>query len=289
MILIIGKPETFESKKILSSLQAKGLDFDFLSWREITLPADFTPYKILVVRTPPPLYYKDMIPLLLTLIEQAEAQRIKVIPSSESLRKCDKYSLYSVTRKRLPKLEIPPTILTSNLRDAGGFLERYKTAICKPLVGGGGKGIFKISYPGNAVVAEELRKNGYILLQKFIDNLGYDIRTVIIGDEVASQYVRMNPYDFRYNIHLGATSIPKKAFLESNPKAEAAFKEAEKASLQVKRILGLEMCGVDTLPGKEGVIYFLEANPFFGFKGAVEDVAGKIADYLDSLVKSYFR
>ncbi|MEM2906512.1 MAG: ATP-grasp domain-containing protein [Candidatus Odinarchaeota archaeon] len=250
---------------------------------------DYSEYKLMIIRTPPPLRFKDMPILLLTLIEEAEEQGLKVIPSSESLRKCDKLTLYSLIKKREPSVKIAPTILTSNENEIKRFIDYHKTVVCKPLIGGGGRGVFKIKAGSMKLIKNRLKTDGYVLIQKFIENLGYDIRTVIIGEDVVSQYARMNAKDFRYNIHLGGISCSRSDFIANNPSASRFFKESENIAKKIKTVLGLEMCGVDTLPGADGETYFLEANPFFGFKGAFEKVGDKIADYLCRVEKTYFR
>ncbi|WEU41044.1 MAG: ATP-grasp domain-containing protein [Candidatus Odinarchaeum yellowstonii] len=283
-MLIVGKPGTFESEQIVKYLNKREVEFDFLSWCELTLPRDFRKYKIILVRTPPPLIYRDMPVLLLNFIEALERQSIKVIPSSESVRKCDKLTLYSQMKDH--GIKTPPTILTSVENEIKKFIEENKVVVYKPLIGGGGRGILKIEEFDIKLLSEKLKNEGYVLIQKFVENQGYDIRTIVIGGEVVSQYARTNRGDFRYNIHLGGAAIPKKDFISNNSSAIRFFKESEIIALKVKKILGLDMCGVDTLPSIEGAVYFLEANPFFGFKGAVEKVGERIVDYLIQLEKN---
>ncbi len=277
-MLIIGKHDTFEARQIVKYLTIRKASFEYRSWSELEQPMNFKKYKSIIIRMPPPLRFKDMPILLLNFIEAGERERLRVIPSSDSLRKCDKLTQYSITKNH--RIKTPPTILTSTENGIKKFIEQHGDIICKPLIGGGGKGILKVKAENIKLVRDKLKEEGYVLIQKFVENLGYDIRTIIIGDEIVSQYARMNRGDFRYNLHLGGSAISKKEFTSKNPNTIRFFKESEKIALKVKKILGLEMCGIDTLPSIEEDLYFLEANPFFGFKGAVENVGEKIVDYL---------
>ncbi|MHA1754035.1 MAG: ATP-grasp domain-containing protein [Candidatus Odinarchaeia archaeon] len=285
MFMIIGRRNTYETGKILNEVKKMSLNCSFLEWSEITLPYTFRDIDLILIRSPPSMKWKEMSIYLLNFIEEMERSGIKVIPSSNSLRLCDKFSQFSIVSRYYPSLT-PETLLTSDLNEAYNFLEKNINIVSKPLIGGGGRDIILINSSNKSLLKEVLTHNGYILLQRYIDNLGYDIRTIVIGDKVISQYARKNDNDFRYNIKLGAHAYSPEEFSKISPESVKYFLKAKEYSLKISEILGLEMFGTDFLPGQNGNLYFLEANPFFGFKGAKENVANKILEFINEKTKN---
>ena len=120
------------------------------------------------------------------------------------------------------------------------------------------------------------RIGSIIYLQKFIPHKGYDIRALVIGDKTWG-VKRSNPSDWRTNVSRGGLA-------ESHPLTP----EIEGMAKQALNCLGLQMAGVDLLPGTDGKFYMLEVNAVPGWKATAKacetDIAYEVLKYLSSLV-----
>jgi glutathione synthase/RimK-type ligase-like ATP-grasp enzyme len=281
LILIIGNPETYESKLILKEIRNKKHKFQFLSWEKISSPLDLKKIDLILIRSPPSINWHEMAIFLLTFIEGVERQGIMILPSSKNLRLCDKFSIQMVVSKGKYKIKTPETILTSDYEKASKFVIKHKTVVNKPLIGGGGRDINKIDTKSMIFIKKILQKDGYILLQKFIENQGYDIRTVLVNGRTVSQYIRTNPNDFRYNLKLGGKPVQVSEFILNNPNSEKNINESKLLSEQIIKDINMKIVATDILPGADNNLYFLEINPFFGFKGSKDNIAGEILNFLE--------
>ena len=279
LIWIIGIEETFESQRILQELKDSDLEYRFLSWKDITLPLIKVP-DLCVFRTPAGLRGL-YIPYMLSVMEELERQGCKTIPSSHALYKCDKLSTYLLWKKHLKDyIKMPEAICTVNLDVALEFLKERQVAVFKPIIGGRGIGIELIRENEEEILKELHKKHGILYLQEFIPNPGYDIRTLVIGEEIASQYARYNPEEFRHNLFQGATPLTIKETMEIDMNVEEYVKQSKELAFKVKELFSLEMFAIDTLPSTEKQLYFLEVNALFGFKGPKENIAKMIVDHL---------
>jgi len=111
-----------------------------------------------------------------------------------------------------------------------------------------------------------------ICLQKFLPNLGEDIRVFVIGKEiVAAMKRKAAPHEWRSNIHMGGQGIPHKP---SKAEAETAVRAAEAVGVE---IAGVDIISVDKEP------YVIEVNASPGFRGLLAatgvNAADKMAEY----------
>ncbi|MFX1362728.1 MAG: RimK family alpha-L-glutamate ligase [Promethearchaeota archaeon] len=279
MIWIIGIEETYESQRILHELKDSGLDHKVLGWKDITLPLREVP-DLCVFRTPAGLRGL-YVPYMLSVMEELERQGCKTIPSSQALYKCDKLSTYLLWKKHLKNfIEMPETICTLNLDVALEFLKKRQKVVFKPIIGGRGIGIELIRENEEEILKELHKKHGILFLQEFISNSGYDIRTLVIGEKVASQYSRYNPEEFRHNLYQGAIPLTIKKTKEIDVNIREYAKKSKELAFKVKELFSLEMFAIDTLPSTEKELYFLEVNALFGFKGPKENIAKMIVNHL---------
>jgi len=280
LILIVGNPKTYESKAIIREFKNRPNKFKFLDWNELLIPFESNIPDLALIRSPPPLKWSELGAFLLTIIEEFERKNVRVYPSSDSLRKCDKFSTYSTILTSNSEIKVPKTILTSDFNQALTFLKDHHDVISKPLIGGGGKDIYKLDVNKLALMKEIMHKNGFILLQEYIPNENYDIRTIVIGEKTIAQYARVNYADFRHNLKVGGKAISAEEFTSTNPNAHIFFNKAASLSIQLKEIFGLSIFATDFLPSSNGELFFLEVNPFFGFKGTQINVAMEIINYI---------
>ena len=280
MIWIIGIEETYESQRILHELKDSGVEYRFLGWKDITLPLREVP-DLCLLRTPAGLRALH-VPYMLSVMEELERQGCKTIPSSRALYKCDKLSTYLLWKKHLKDfVKMPETICTLNLEAALEFLRRRQMIVFKPIIGGRGMGIELIQESEEKKLEELHKKHGILYLQKFISNPDYDMRTLVIGEDIASQYARYNPEEFRHNLHQGAVPLTIREAKKIDTNVEKYAKQSKDLAFKVKEVFSLEMFAIDTLPSIEEELYFLEVNALFGFKGPKENIARMIVKHLE--------
>ncbi|MFX1451953.1 MAG: RimK family alpha-L-glutamate ligase [Promethearchaeota archaeon] len=284
MILIIGYPTTYESTRLKEELAKKNLNFKFIRWQDIVLPFKEIP-ELCLIRGSVDLDIHFAIPYMETIIEELERMGCITIPPLKMITKCDKATTYLLWKKYLKKvIRMPESIITVNLEKGIQFLKNKKIAVFKPMVGGLGRGIELIKEDEVEKLENLVKKFGIIFLQEFIPNRDYDIRTVFIGDDFISQYIRYNPSDFRNNIHLGGQGRTIEQMEEMDPDITQFCEKSEEIAYYLKAVIKFNMFGIDTIPSKDGKLYFLEINPFFGFQGMDKtnntDVAKKMVEFI---------
>ncbi len=279
MILVIGHSTTYESKRLMEELEKKKIDFKWIQWKDIVLPLKEVP-ELCVLRGSIDLETHFIIPYTVTIIEEFERMGCITVPPSRMITKCDKASTYLLWRKYLKNvIKMPETMITINMDEGIKFLKSKKLVVFKPIVGGLGKGVELLK--GNEVEKlEKLKeKHGIIHLQEFIPNKNYDIRTIFIGNEFTTQYLRFNEQDFRHNIHCGGVGKTIEEMDEIDPNIKDFCKKSEELAYYIKAVMKFDMFALDTMPSKDGDLYFLEINPFFGFKGAEQTNSVNVAKH----------
>ncbi len=97
---------------------------------------------------------------------------------------------------------------------------------------------------------------GKVLCQEYIENsYGTDIRAYIIGGKYIGAAIRKSETDFRSNLAKGGEA----KYFKYN-------KRIEKIAIEAANAIGLEICGVDILIGKNNKYYICEVNSVPGFK-----------------------
>ena len=178
---------------------------------------------------------------------------------------------------------IPSSAYVDDKRDVEDALQRVGGApvIIKLLEGTQGVGVIladKIEI-AKAIVETLHSTKQQVLLQKFVsESKGKDVRAFVIGDRVVAAIRRVaQGQEFRSNVHRGG-------------KAEAITLDPvyEEAAVRAAQIMGLRICGVDMLEGKDGPqIMEVNSSPGLeGIEGATGlDIAGEMIDYIEDQVK----
>jgi ribosomal protein S6--L-glutamate ligase len=189
----------------------------------------------------------------------------------------DKY--LAMTRLLAAELPCPPTVVCQSAGEALAALDSLGgDVVVKPLFGGEGRGIMRVSDRELALRAfktlEQLRSTIYV--QKFIEHAGYDVRLMVIGDRVWGMR-RVNGHDWRTNVARGARGEP---FAVDADWAQLARRAAS--------AVGATLAGVDVLLDRDGRRYVLEVNAVPGWKALARtlklDVARCVLDHLQELV-----
>ncbi len=228
--------------------------------------------------------YRDELIYGLCLLEDLTRAGVKCIPSLKGFYNSDKFSNYLLWYKylRIKEIQMPDTLCSINLKMCINFLKKYGKVIFKPISGSQGTGIEILETAER--LKELLEEYHAICLQKIVEDRGYDIRTLMIGDQFVCQYARYNPKKLLKNIHFGAIPKSIEGMSEIDPEVTQFARSSLEISKKIQKIAELDIIGVDTLPSKDGNIYFLEWNSMPGFRGAEEvtgaNIAGEIVKFL---------
>ena len=230
-------------------------------------------YDSVIVRSMPPGSLEQVI-FRMDALGRVEAAGTLVLNPPRALEaSIDKY--LSLARLAEVGLTVPATIVCQTEEDAlNAFDVLGGNVVVKPLFGGEGRGILRVSDPALAQrtfrTLEQL--NAVLYLQVFIEHEGCDLRLLVIGKTVLGMR-RINAVDWRTNVSRGASTEPLEV---DEHLADIAMKAA--------RALNTPLAGVDVLPGRDGKLYLLEVNAVPGWRALAStlqvDVANRVLDYV---------
>jgi len=169
---------------------------------------------------------------------------------------------------------VPDTYFTSSKKSAEDLVRKMKfPAMIKLVSSYGGKGVMYIESRQAAmsvVKTLNLLKQD-LMLEKFIDNPGEDIRGFLIGDEIIGMKRIAKKGEKRANVSSGGKAV---TYTLDDEEKEIVFKTA--------KILGAKICATDMIKGKDGV-FVIEANINPGLQGITKatgiNLAQKIAKF----------
>ena len=209
----------------------------------------------------------------ISMLEHMEITGIKMVNSTYPFRRSrDKYATQYILHDA--GIPIPSTYTTESLARAYQKTGEMKDVIYKPILSSMGRGSMKFTDQDLAYNAYRLldRLQHPLILQKYVENPGRDIRVFIIGDKVVGSVYKYIPEgQWKSNVAQGGKMVEEKM---SDEIIEMAF--------NATRAMGLDYAGVDLLESKEGPsVLEVNASPGWqGLKGATgKDVAELIVDY----------
>lgn len=231
-------------------------------------------YEALIVRkvpggTPEQVFYR------MDVLHRLEDLGIYVINPAESIeRSVDKY--YTSTLLEDAGIRTPRTFVTERFSEAmDGFEELGGDIVLKPLFGSLGMGMVRISDRDVAYrIFRALERTGSVYyIQEFIPHGKRDIRTFVVGDEVAASMLRVAE-DWKTNISGGARAEPH----EPDP-------EEANLSIKASKAIEMEYAGVDLLRSEqEDQVYVVEVNSTPGWQGLQtvtgRSITGAVIDYI---------
>lgn len=175
-------------------------------------------------------------------------------------------------------LPVPKTLITESIDDAASFVREHFPCVLKPITGFGGLGVQLIErefdldniYDYLKFHSQMFGKGAY-LLQEYVQSPGFDIRALVLDDEVIATMQRVGGEGITTNIHSGGT--PRKNTLDvTDLSVEAA-----------KSVKG-RLVGVDIIPDIDAKLWVLEANATPGWTGLQQvtdfDISERIAEHL---------
>ncbi|MBT3890882.1 MAG: RimK family alpha-L-glutamate ligase [Planctomycetaceae bacterium] len=194
----------------------------------------------------------------------------------------DKYLSLALLRQN--NISVPRTHIC---QQADAALHAYEQlgpdVVVKPLFGGEGRGITRVSDPALALRAFKMieQLGGVIYQQEFIAHEGFDIRILVIGDNTFG-IRRVNPDDWRTNLSLGARAEP---FDASSELVQLARRAAN--------VVQAKIAGVDILIAPDGTPTVLEVNAVPGWKGLAaatgKDIAQEILTFTIAQIADHRR
>ncbi len=204
----------------------------------------------------------------ISLIEHMEVAGIRVVNSCYAFRRArDKYATqYTLEAAGLP---IPTTYTTESMADAYDVSERYGEFIYKPILSSMGKGAMKFTDPDLAYNAYKMldRFSQPLILQKYVQNPGRDIRVFVIGgDVVGSAYKYRAVGKWKTNVAQGGTMIDEKV-----------PDDILELGLGATEAMGLDYSGVDVMESPDGPV-ILEVNASPGWQALNLAANIKVAD-----------
>lgn len=233
-----------------------------------------TEFDAVLVRTMPPGSLEQVV-FRMDALQRLESLGIATINPPKSIESAvDKYLTLSLLQQA--GFDVPPTETNQTVDDAmAGFHRLGGDVVVKPLFGSEGRGITRIDDEAIAIRTFKLlvQLGAVIYQQQFIEHEGYDIRLLVIGEEVLGMR-RSNQLDWRTNISRGATAEPIEVTAEMVEQARRAMQS-----------VGALIAGVDLLPARDGRCLAIEVNAVPGWRAMAKarktDVAAKVLEFVE--------
>jgi ribosomal protein S6--L-glutamate ligase len=228
-----------------------------------------------IVRTMPPGSLEQVV-FRMNLLAVLEAQGVQVLNGPKALEcAVDKY--LTTVRLAAAGLPVPRTIVCENAEAAlVAFEQLGGDVVVKPLFGGEGRGILRVSDPDLALrVFKTLERiNAVLYLQEFIQHEGFDLRVMVLDGRVLAGMRRVSGGDFRTNVSRSA-----------RPEAARVAPREEEWALRAAAAVGARLAGVDLLYSRNGAGYVIEVNGVPGWRALANvsgcDVASHVIESLE--------
>jgi ribosomal protein S6--L-glutamate ligase len=210
------------------------------------------------------------------VVNHLDAMGVPVVnPASAIARSRDKVRCLQLLAAA--NVAVPRTVMASDTSHIARLVEAIGGLPCiiKLLRGTQGVGVMIATTMSEArsIVDTFTSLGQEICLQEFIaESSGRDVRALVVGDRVVGAMRRQaRAGEFRSNIHRGGEGSPITL--------DGAF---TKTALEAARLVGLEICGVDMLEGRDGP-RVMELNSSPGFEGleraTKQDIATEMVRY----------
>ena len=175
-------------------------------------------------------------------------------------------------------LPVPRTLITESIDDAADFVRDHFPCVLKPITGFGGLGVqliereFDLDHIYDYLkFHSQLFGKGAFLLQEYVESPGYDIRALVLDDEIIATMQRVGGEGITTNIHSGG--IPRQNTVDVTD-----------LSLRAAKSVKGRLVGVDIIPDVDGELWLLEANATPGWTGLQQvtdfDISDRIANHL---------
>lgn len=209
----------------------------------------------------------------MAVVNHLETMNVPVVnPASAIARSRDKLRCLQLLAQS--GLDVPRTVMATSGANVRHLVAAVGGLPCiiKLLRGTQGVGVMIANTPAEAetIVQTFWGLGQDVCLQEFIaESRGRDVRALVVGDEVVGAMRRQaRSGEFRSNIHRGGEG-----------KSIRLDRQYQETAVRAARGVGLAVCGVDMLEGKDGP-KVMELNSSPGFEGLEQatkkDIAGAI-------------
>jgi len=215
------------------------------------------------------------------MLRHLEASGVPVLSAPDHLHVAvNRYRMTcELVRAGLP---VPPTAITEDLDEAAAAVERFGTAVLKPLFTSKGRGMRRLE-PSRELRGElEAHRDaglGPFYLQRFVKHPGRDLGVAVLDGMCIGAYWRVARHD------QWMTTILSGGCYE---KAEISADLAAMA-VAAARHFGLIFTGVDLIEDSDGRFNVLEVSAFGGFRGLLNGCGVDAAPMLADVVLRRFR
>jgi ribosomal protein S6--L-glutamate ligase len=220
-------------------------------------------FDAVVVRTMPPGSLEQVV-FRMDVLHRLQAHGLPVVNPPAALEICiDKY--LASARLEAAGLSVPATVVCQHADDAlEAFAQLGGDVIVKPLFGSEGRGMVRVSDADLAwrTFRAIERTQGVIYLQRVIAHPGWDLRVFVLGGRVLTAMRRRANGGWRTNVAQGGKGELVRVTVQE-----------ERLALAAAAAVGVEVAGVDLLPGPAGEWYVLEVNAVPGWR-ALAPVTG---------------
>jgi ribosomal protein S6--L-glutamate ligase len=197
----------------------------------------------------------------LTILEAAEAVGIPTINNSRAIRLVRDKAV-AAAYARAHGLPIPPTYFVAHPRLLKQIPPEDYPLVVKPSNGSSCRGIYRLNSPADLTALEIAEANdSFFLAQRYEENTGFDIKVYVTGREVYAAIAKKSP------LHG-----------EVEEKFIPLSRELRELALDVGRIFGLDIYGIDVVETERGLAV-LDINDFPSF-GRVPRAVIRVAEYV---------
>ena len=162
---------------------------------------DLSKCKFILIRQDPPFNVEY---ISSTHILEIIKDKVKIVNDPTSIRNVSE-KLYSVNYQKF----MPSTIFSQNISEIKNFFKKHKKVILKPLHGFSGNDIYLLKSFNKKIIQNYIKKNNYIMCQKFIPNIKKgDKRVFLINGKIVGAISRVpKKGSFLSNLSKGARPI----------------------------------------------------------------------------------
>jgi ribosomal protein S6--L-glutamate ligase len=208
------------------------------------------------------------------MLRHLEASGVPVLSAPDRLHVAlNRYRMTcELVRAGLP---VPETTVTEDLDEAAAAVERFGSAVLKPLFTSKGRGMRRLESSRELRAQLESHRDdglGPFYLQRFVKHPGRDLGVAVLDGRCIGAYWRVAAADHWMTTILSGGRYEK---ADLDPDTEAI-------AVRAARHFGLVFTGVDLIEDSDGRFNVLEVSAFGGFRGLLNgcgiDAAPMLAD-----------
>lgn len=198
----------------------------------------------------------------LSLLEAIEAVGIPTINSSHAIRRVRDKTI-AMALAYAHNIPIPQTYFVADLHLLEQVPPMHYPLVVKATNGSNGQGIYLVNHPAELATLQIAETcSHFFLVQRYVENSGFDIKIYVVGDEVFS-VVKRSP--LHPDVVVEKRCIPTSI-------------EQHELALRIGYAFGLDIYGLDIVETPQGPVV-VDINDFPSF-GLVPAAVQRIASYI---------